>query len=268
MAKEALDARTAAEFAAAWLRGEAQAEAEEMKASLAAMGKKAQTLALEVPELLAFMADQALIPPDEVDKYLLELDWTANPAVTERMLRYKQDPPKTAPTPKEKKAPAPSPRDDWTTEKLPDGTWKLKSYKGKDTVVHIPEVLGKSAVSEIGERAVFGSEYAPRMTKELVAVRKAIREVFIPGSIKTIGNSAFFNCDGLSSVTIAEGVTGIGREAFCWCENLMTVTLPSSVIKIEYHAFSRCPKLTIHAPAGSYAEQYAKENNIPFVAEG
>jgi hypothetical protein len=28
-----------------------------------------------------------------------------------------------------------------------------------------------------------------------------------------------------------------------------------------------CRKLTIYAPAGSYAEQYAKENNIPFVAE-
>ena len=26
-------------------------------------------------------------------------------------------------------------------------------------------------------------------------------------------------------------------------------------------------KLEIHAPAGSYAETYAKENNIPFVAE-
>ena len=25
--------------------------------------------------------------------------------------------------------------------------------------------------------------------------------------------------------------------------------------------------LTIHAAAGSYAEQYAKENHIPFVAE-
>ena len=32
-------------------------------------------------------------------------------------------------------------------------------------------------------------------------------------------------------------------------------------------AFVDCPNLTIHAPAGSYAEQYAKENHIPFVAE-
>ena len=32
-------------------------------------------------------------------------------------------------------------------------------------------------------------------------------------------------------------------------------------------AFSGCKALTIHAPAGSYAEQFAKEYSIPFVAE-
>ena len=32
-------------------------------------------------------------------------------------------------------------------------------------------------------------------------------------------------------------------------------------------AASNIEGVTIHAPAGSYAEQYAKENNIPFVAE-
>ena len=104
MAKKALDTQTAAAFAAAWLRGEAREEAEEMKTALTGMGKKAQALALEVPELLAFMTDQALIPKNEVDSYLLALDWTANPAVTERMLRYKKNPPQTAPAPKEKKA--------------------------------------------------------------------------------------------------------------------------------------------------------------------
>ncbi len=37
--------------------------------------------------------------------------------------------------------------------------------------------------------------------------------------------------------------------------------------RIGTDAFKDCHKLTIHAPAGSYAEQYAKENNIPYVAE-
>jgi hypothetical protein len=31
--------------------------------------------------------------------------------------------------------------------------------------------------------------------------------------------------------------------------------------------FEDSPKLTIYAPAGSYAEQFAKENKIPFATE-
>ena len=38
-------------------------------------------------------------------------------------------------------------------------------------------------------------------------------------------------------------------------------------MNIDYSAFYNCPNLTIHAPAGSYAEQYARDNTIPFVAE-
>ena len=34
-----------------------------------------------------------------------------------------------------------------------------------------------------------------------------------------------------------------------------------------YDAFLGCPKPVIHARAGSYAEQYAIENDIPFIAE-
>ena len=47
----------------------------------------------------------------------------------------------------------------------------------------------------------------------------------------------------------------------------MDVTIPEFVKIISKFAFDNCPRLTIHAPTGSYAEQYAKENNIPFVAK-
>jgi hypothetical protein len=47
----------------------------------------------------------------------------------------------------------------------------------------------------------------------------------------------------------------------------MQVHLPGSVSNIAKDAFEGCTNCTIHAPAGSYSEQYAKENNIPFVAE-
>ena len=42
------------------------------------------------------------------------------------------------------------------------------------------------------------------------------------------------------------------------------VVIPAGVTEIGSSAFDGCKKLTIHAPAGSYAEQYARENDIKF----
>jgi hypothetical protein len=54
---------------------------------------------------------------------------------------------------------------------------------------------------------------------------------------------------------------------FDGCTNLTSITISGAVTYIGGSAFEDCPKLTIHGPAGSYAEQYAKKNKIPFVAE-
>ena len=112
----------------------------------------------------------------------------------------------------------------------------------------------------------------------------------IPKSVKTIGESAFESCKFITSVMVSESVTQIKAWAFSDCTHLTSITLPMSVTIIEGHAFHdcfflnnitlsnsktkirkmafyNCSNLTIHAPAGSYAEKYAKENNIPFVAE-
>lgn len=55
------------------------------------------------------------------------------------------------------------------------------------------------------------------------------------------------------------------RQSFKCC--VKNVIIPDSVTFIDQHAFWGSTNLTIHASAGSYAEQYAKENNITFVAE-
>ena len=54
---------------------------------------------------------------------------------------------------------------------------------------------------------------------------------------------AFFGCAGLSSVVIPDSVTSIGDEAFVLCDNLTRFMVTE----------------------GSYAEQYAEENGIPYV---
>jgi hypothetical protein len=85
--------------------------------------------------------------------------------------------------------------------------------------------------------------------------------------VTSIGSSAFSGCSSLTGVTIPEGVTSIGSYAFNNCSSLTTVTIPSSVTGIGNKAFANCGNFTFHVPAGSFAEQCAKENNIPFVAE-
>ena len=92
-----------------------------------------------------------------------------------------------------------------------------------------------------------------------------LTDVGIPESVKSISTFAFFNCSNLANMTIPEGVTIIEENAFCGCSKLSDIIIPDSVTQISA-AFSRCSKLTIHAPADSYAERYAEENGIPFVA--
>ena len=115
----------------------------------------------------------------------------------------------------------------------------------------------------------------------LIKAKPALRgEYTIKNGTRVIAGSAFEGCDKLTGIMLPDGVETIDNNAFSGCSNLINIYIPASVIKIgtpadrvsintrfDPRAFIGCDKFTIHAPAGSYAEQYAKENGIPFVAE-
>jgi hypothetical protein len=58
----------------------------------------------------------------------------------------------------------------------------------------------------------------------------------IPDSVTSIGDSAFYYCTKLTSVTIGNSVTSIGDYAFYYCR-LTSVTIPDSVTSIGDSAF-------------------------------
>ena len=71
-----------------------------------------------------------------------------------------------------------------------------------------------------------------------------LTSVTIPNSVTSIGNSAFSGCSGLTSVTIPNGVTSIQGDTFYGCSSLTSVTIPNSVTFIDSYAFSGCSGLT------------------------
>ena len=78
-----------------------------------------------------------------------------------------------------------------------------------------------------------------------------VTSVSIPNTIKTIGNSAFAYCLGLTTVTIPSNVTRIGNSAFQNCRGLTSFTIPGSVTSIGNSAFQNCSGLTIVTIPGS-----------------
>lgn len=56
----------------------------------------------------------------------------------------------------------------------------------------------------------------------------------------SIGDSAFFYCDSLSSCTIGDSVTSIGESAFNGCTSLTSIEIPNCVTSIGSGAFQNC----------------------------
>ena len=135
-----------------------------------------------------------------------------------------------------------------TSITIPDSVTSIgnEAFRGCSTLtgITIPD-----SVTSIGESAFYGCS--------------SLTSITIPDGVTRIGESAFYGCSSLTGITIPDSVTSIGYWAFEDCSSLTSITIPASVTSIGEDAFDDCDELTIHTPAGSYAEQYARENGIP-----
>lgn len=84
----------------------------------------------------------------------------------------------------------------------------------------------------------------------------------------SIGDSAFYNWKGLTSVTIPNSVTDIGEYAFYGCTGLTSVTISNSVTSIGYIAFGSCPGITSIAVENGNPKYHSAGNCLIRTASG
>ena len=108
----------------------------------------------------------------------------------------------------------------------PGTSWTYNNYVTGNVVIPATVTyLGTTySVTSIGDQAFFNCE--------------GLTSVTIPNSVTSIGSSAFYLCTGLTSVTIPNSVTSIGEYAFEYCSNLTSITIPNSVTSIGNYTFA------------------------------
>ena len=166
----------------------------------------------------------------------------------------------------------------------------ITKVQGRAAEVRIPETIGGFPVIAIGERAFAVKEEAPvaepeeelaaelafvEKAEESAAVGQALRRVFLPDSIETIGAYAFSGCSALERIHLPAKLTEISQRMFDGCSALEQLTLPAGLRSIGDYAFYGCGKLKrLKLPEGvQQIGKYAfyncrkmEEINIPLAA--
>ena len=68
-------------------------------------------------------------------------------------------------------------------------------------------------------------------------------EFFVPDTVKTIGDFAFYGTKALESINIPDSITNIGTDAFGECSGLKEVVIPDSVTSMGEAVFYKCTSL-------------------------
>lgn len=127
---------------------------------------------------------------------------------------------------------------------------------GMDAFYNDSKITGVSlpgTIKEFGEGAFYNMSAAEFTGTLVIPADATLGEEVFGGCKKlttmkvettTLTKNLFYNCQGLTSVELAEGTTEIPENCFYNATGLETCTLPSTITAIRKQAFRNTPKLT------------------------
>lgn len=103
----------------------------------------------------------------------------------------------------------------------------------------------------------------------------SLKEIVLPHSLETIGNSAFYGCKYLTEVTLPDGLTSVEWEAFEGCSNLEKLIVPTSVSELTFLSFAysysdksvHIPKILYKGSKGEGDFDYKLQDYVYYYSE-
>ena len=105
----------------------------------------------------------------------------------------------------------------------------ITRYVGEGGDATVPAVIEGKPVTAIGQYAF--------------AQKPGLTSVTIPSSVIEIGECAFLECPNLKTVTIGDGIQKIGNQAFDECTSLESIVFPDSVTEMGTSVLANCSSL-------------------------
>lgn len=170
-------------------------------------------------------------------------------------------------------------RDDIRSLVVPEGVKKI-GRRAFENCFELEEVFLPSTLKELGGYAFVDCHKlkhidlgkVDRIEDSVFSECYVMEDVVIPQTVTKIESFAFKNCREFRTIVIPNKVESIGFSAFAYCSKMSYLYVPASVTEIRDNfmgatPFEGCDNLTIHAPAGSYAEEYCRSHSISFEAD-
>ena len=132
-----------------------------------------------------------------------------------------------------------------------EGGYKILGYvDGVDLpLLYIPSYIERKPVVSIAGRAFNAS--------------KTLTAVYVPSTVKDIGDSAFFGCNNLDRVSIQGGNLKIGNRTFAGCRSLKRVVFNGAAAELGDYAFWDCSKIAIY-----YTQNVTAIGECAFIGSG
>ena len=151
-----------------------------------------------------------------------------------------------------------------------NNTYEVVGYTGSNTTVTIPEYYNSKPVIGIVSgvfkdnatlTSISAGLFLQTIGDSAFENCDALTSVYIPNLV-TIGDKAFYDCDGLTSFSMTSSVTTVGEDAFAYCDNLASFQVGKEFKNHKGNFLTYCPKLTTITVADGNTNNYISVDNV------